>query len=74
MGFILLIWSRKAEFTADRGGVLASRDLKSSVSALAKVAIGGELYEELNLAKFINQEKEIDRKLKYYISPSGLKY
>jgi Zn-dependent protease with chaperone function len=63
MGFTLLIWSRMAEFTADRGGVLASRNLKSSVSALAKVAVGEALYKKLNLAKFIDQGKEVDTDL-----------
>lgn len=60
MGFIFLIWSRKAEFTADRGGLLASRNLKASISALSKIAVGEKLYEELNIAEFIDQDKQIN--------------
>jgi Zn-dependent protease with chaperone function len=60
MGFILLMWSRKAEFTADRGGLLTSRDLKASISALAKLTVGPKLFEELNIDKMIDQMDEVD--------------
>lgn len=59
IGFILLNWSRKVEYTADRGGLLASRDLRASVSALAKVAVGRELFNHLNLDEFFKQRDEI---------------
>lgn len=60
MGFIFLMWSRKAEFTADRGGLLASRNLKASISALSKIAVGEKLYKELNIDVFIDQDKQIN--------------
>lgn len=55
MGWILHAWSRKAEYTCDRGGMLASRDLKASVCALAKVAVGNALFRQLNIESFSQQ-------------------
>ena len=60
LGFIFLIWSRKAEFTADRGGVVANRNINASISALSKISIGEKLFEQLNLLRFIDQNKEIN--------------
>lgn len=59
LGLILLLWSRKAEYTADRAGLLASRDLKASVSALAKVAVGQQLCSSLDLDALLEQRGEI---------------
>jgi len=59
-GFMLLFWSRKAEFTADRGGLLASKDLNSSISALAKVAVGDDLFKKLNIDLMVDQMNSAD--------------
>ncbi len=59
-GFIFLLWSRKCEYTCDRAGLLASRNLKASVSALAKLSIGGQLFKELNLDALLQQKSDID--------------
>lgn len=59
-GFIFLFWSRKAEYTSDRGAVLASREPKAVVNALAKVAVGKELFEKLNIDNLFNQKMNID--------------
>ncbi|MDR3542728.1 MAG: M48 family metallopeptidase [Desulfosporosinus sp.] len=59
-GFIFLFWSRKAEYTCDRGAVLASRDPKATVNALAKVAVGKELFKKLNIDHLFNQKMNID--------------
>ena len=48
-------WSRQAEFTADRAGLLACRDIEAAVSTLAKLAVGADLYQELNLPALIKQ-------------------
>ena len=61
MGFIFLFWSRKAEYTSDRGSLLASRDLVASISALAKVAIGRELFKSMNLEALFNQMHQVDQ-------------
>lgn len=60
MGFILLKWSRMAEYTADRGGLLANKNIDASVYALAKLAVGEELCRELNIDKMFEQRTEID--------------
>ena len=52
-------WSRRAEITCDRAGMLCSNDLEVSTRALAKLALGStKLYDELNLEAFIDQYEE----------------
>lgn len=52
-------WSRRAEVTCDRAGLLCSRDLDVSTRALAKLALGSsKLYEQLNLEAFLDQYDE----------------
>ncbi len=59
-GFIFLFWSRKAEYTSDRGAVLANRDPKATVNALAKLAVGKELFKDLDIDKLFDQKMNID--------------
>lgn len=61
VGLLLLRWSRKAEYTCDRGGLLACRDLQAACSALAKVAVGRVLFEEMDLPSFFAQRESLDR-------------
>ena len=52
-------WSRRAEVTCDRAGLLCSRDLDVSTRALAKLALGSsKLYKQLNLEAFLEQYDE----------------
>jgi Zn-dependent protease with chaperone function len=52
-------WSRRAEVTCDRAGLLCSRSLDISTRALAKLALGStKLYEQLNLEAFLDQYNE----------------
>jgi Zn-dependent protease with chaperone function len=60
IGFLFLYWSRKAEYTCDRGGLIASGDLYASVSALAKVAVGKELFNKMNIDAFFKQRDFLD--------------
>lgn len=53
-------WSRQAEFTADRGGLIACGDLAASQRALARLAIGRELFNRLNIEEFIKQAQDGD--------------
>jgi Zn-dependent protease with chaperone function len=55
MGYIFLFWNRIAEYTADRGGLIACRNLTSSTSALIKLATGEKLSHEVDTEEFINQ-------------------
>lgn len=48
-------WSRRAEYTADRGGLIACGDLAASQRALARLAIGPELFDRLNMDELMKQ-------------------
>ena len=61
MGFIFLFWSRKAEYTCDRGGLLASRDSKAAIAALCKLAVGPTLFKQMDIDDFLNQHRELDQ-------------
>lgn len=55
LGVIFNSWSRRAEYTCDRGGLLASRKVNKSISALAKIAVGRELFDKMNLDAYQQQ-------------------
>ncbi|MEM7554588.1 MAG: M48 family metallopeptidase [Cyanobacteria bacterium P01_A01_bin.84] len=59
-GFVFLLWSRKAEYTCDHGGLIACQNLNASISALAKLTIGNHLYSQMNLNALIQQKKDVD--------------
>lgn len=55
----LRAWTRRAEITCDRAGLLCSRDLKVAEKSLAKLALGSQkLYEQLDLEEFVSQFAE----------------
>ena len=55
----LRTWSRRAEITCDRAGMLVSRDQAASERAITKLAVGSrKLYEEFNLEAFLEQYEE----------------
>jgi Zn-dependent protease with chaperone function len=57
--YALTAWSRRAEVTCDRAGLLCCRDLEVSTTALAKLALGStKLYDELNVDAFVDQYDE----------------
>ncbi len=60
LSFFFSWWSRQAEFTADRGGLIACGDLAASQRALARLAIGRELFNRLNVEEFIKQAQDGD--------------
>lgn len=52
-------WSRRAEITCDRAGLMCSKSLEVSTRSLAKLALGStKLYEQLNLEAFLDQYAE----------------
>lgn len=53
----LLEWSRKAELSADRAGLLAIQDPEATLRSFMKLAGGGYL-EENDLNEFMNQAEE----------------
>jgi len=52
-------WSKKAEYTADRAGLIASRDLNSSILSLVKITLGSRsLIDKVDLEAFLEQMEE----------------
>ena len=52
-------WSRRAEITCDRAGLICSRSLEVSQAALLKVSIGSKkLFEDLNVEALLQQIEE----------------
>lgn len=53
--FIFGFWNRKCEYTSDRCGLVLTKDIDSSVSALIKLAIGKDLFKNLDMEGYIEQ-------------------
>lgn len=52
-------WSRRAEVTCDRAGLLCAKSLDASTRALTRLALGSQkLYSELNVEAFLDQHRE----------------
>jgi Zn-dependent protease with chaperone function len=52
-------WSRRAEITCDRAGMLCSKNSETAQRALTKLVLGSrKLYEEFNLDAFLEQYDE----------------
>ncbi len=49
LSFVFLFWSRKAEYTCDRGGLLASREPKAGIAAMCKLAVGPTLFQQMDI-------------------------
>jgi Zn-dependent protease with chaperone function len=55
----LRAWSRRAEITCDRAGMLCGRSDVNATRALTKLALGSQkLYEEFNIEAFLDQYQE----------------
>lgn len=55
----LVGWSRRAEITCDRAGMLCAGNVENPTRALAKLALGSKrLYDELNIEAFLDQNRE----------------
>lgn len=49
-------WSRRAEITCDRAGLLCARSLDAGTRALVKFAVGSQkLYDQVNLEEYLRQ-------------------
>jgi Zn-dependent protease with chaperone function len=55
----LRAWSRRAEITCDRAGMLCSKNSEASARALTKLVLGSrKLYDEFNMDAFLEQYEE----------------
>ena len=61
LSFIFNKWSRKAEYTCDRGGLIVNQNSNASVYAIAKLAVGKELFEKLDLDELKEQQVQISQ-------------
>jgi len=61
LGFIFLPWIRYGEYTCDRGGLLACRDLGAAIKAETKIMVGPELAKSLTIESFVQAGKELDK-------------
>jgi Zn-dependent protease with chaperone function len=57
---IFNLWSLKCEHTADRGGLLAIRNVDSAISALAKLVAGKTLGEKMDWQKMVRDHESKD--------------
>lgn len=57
--FAMRGWSRAAEITCDRAGLLCCKDLRVAQQSFLKMAAGSKrLYEELNVEQYLDQLRE----------------
>lgn len=61
LSLVFLRWSRKAEYTCDRGGLIACRDPKAALSAMCKVAVGPELFKKMDIEHFLKQQMDLSQ-------------
>lgn len=58
----LQAWSRRAEVTCDRAGLICSRNEEVTTAAIVKLALGSQkLYKELNVEEYLKQLPEARR-------------
>ncbi len=53
-------WSRQAEITADRAGLICCQDLEQSKQVMVKAALGSkELFKQVNMEEYMSQLKDL---------------
>jgi Zn-dependent protease with chaperone function len=52
-------WINRAEFTADRAGLIACGSLTTSVNTMLKFGVGVRLYDKLDIREFLEQINEV---------------
>jgi Zn-dependent protease with chaperone function len=61
--FLYTYWSRRAEYTCDRGGLLLVNKLQPSLQGIVKLAVGRKLAASTNLAALREQKEQVSREL-----------
>lgn len=56
----MLFSSQRREYTCDRGGLIACRDLNKSILVLAKLALGKSLASKIDIEQFYDNKKEVE--------------
>jgi Zn-dependent protease with chaperone function len=60
LGMVFNGWSLKAEYSADRGGMLAARSLHAGARALVRISTGEDLGESADLGRYLAQSERHD--------------
>lgn len=68
MKFLFLSWSRRAEFSADRGGLIACRDIDAARGALCCLSVGSTLARQINQEALLKQQLECSRSVWRWIA------
>jgi Zn-dependent protease with chaperone function len=64
----LRTWSRRAEITCDRAGMLVAKNQAAAERAITKLAVGSRsLYEEFNVDAFLEQNEESSQGIGKYM-------
>jgi Zn-dependent protease with chaperone function len=64
----LRTWSRRAEITCDRAGMLVAKNQTAAERAITKLAVGSRsLYEEFNVEAFLEQNEESSQGIGRYM-------
>ncbi len=54
-------WQRKAELTADRCGLIVTKDIDAGITSFIKMTIGAKLYKTLNISGYLQQVGNADK-------------
>jgi Zn-dependent protease with chaperone function len=60
---VFLWWSRSAEYSADRAGLVACADVEKAISALLKLLVGPVLADQVDAGEVIAQSQELSDQL-----------
>jgi len=71
---IFMWWSRCAEYSADRAGVIACGKLDKSISALLKLMVGPDLAGQLRMDEILAQSKELAGKPEAMLGELGVSH
>ena len=61
--FLYMFWSRRAEYTCDRAGLMLVSKLQPSLQGIVKLAVGRKLAASTNLGALRQQRENISREL-----------
>jgi len=56
---IFSFWQRKAEYTADRCGLVLTKNINAGITGLIKLAVGGNLFDKIDIKGYALQIKKI---------------
>jgi Zn-dependent protease with chaperone function/ribosomal protein L40E len=60
--FVFLYLSRCFEYTCDRGGLIATGDVRAFITCKTKLSVGKELFKTIDIMEFYKQALELDKK------------